>query len=75
MKRAVIVSFGPKLGVSTNVPEASFHRWPWRWKSWKLLSMPITWIATSWPTRAWIVGVLPARGAAVDRLERARRAR
>ena len=31
------------------------------WKSWKLESIPITWMATSWPTLACSVGVLPAK--------------
>ena len=74
VKRAVIVSFGPTAGVSVNVPAGSRQRCPWMWKSWKLSSIPITWMATSWPTRAWIVGVLPAEVRPLMRLERARQA-
>jgi hypothetical protein len=71
MKRAVIVSFGPTVGVSTNAPAASLQRCPWMWKSWKLLSMPITCssdvLAGARLDRRRVAGV----AAALDRLERA----
>ena len=60
MKRAVIVSLGPTVVVSVGAPPVSRQRCPCMWKSWKLESIPKTWIATSWPTFAFSVGVLPA---------------
>lgn len=48
MNRAVTVSFGPTVGLSTNAPAASRQRWPWMWNVWKLSSMPNAFISTAW---------------------------